>query len=163
MATSRARPDTTIRTALVENSALHAQVCDGMSAVKRRDHKHFDAAVRTAFSDSLDTDEAVRASNGQQNRWDYLLGHEASGELIGVEPHSAESGEIGTVIRKKDAATQQLGPHLKPGKRVSRWLWVSSGKTHFADTEKAVRRLDQSGIKYVGGKILPKHLPSGKS
>ena len=163
MAASKRRSDTPIRAALVQNSALHPQVCDGMGAIKKRDRNHFADAVRTAFADSLELDKAVKSQHAEENRWDYLLGHKASGDVIGVEPHSAKTDEISTIIRKKDDAAQQLATHLKPGKRVSRWLWVSSGKTHFADTEKAVRRLDQSGIKYVGGEILPKHLPNGKS
>lgn len=162
MAASKRRPDTPIRAALVQHSPLHPQIHDGMNAVKTSDRKHF-SAVRTAFADSLELDEAVKAHHAQANRWDYLLGHEASGEVIAVEQHKAETGEISTIISKKNAAAQQIAPHLKPGKRVSRWLWVSSGKTLFADTEKAGRRLDQSGIKYVGSQIQPRHLPSPKS
>jgi hypothetical protein len=36
---------------------------------------------------------------------------------------------------------------------------VASGKVHFADTEKARLRLDQNGIKFVGTRVLAKHLP----
>jgi 6-phosphogluconate dehydrogenase len=39
---------------------------------------------------------------------------------------------------------------LNPQARIAAWLWVASGKVHFADTEKVRRRLDQSGIEFVG-------------
>jgi len=67
--------------------------------------------------------------------------------------------QISKVIKKKAAAKLQLAQHLKPGAKITSWLWVSSGKVHFADTEKARLRLAQQGIRFVGRKVLPKHLP----
>ena len=89
-----------------------------------------------------------------------MLGHEPSGELVAVEPHSAKQDEITTVIKKRSAAREQLKDHLREGARVTKWLWVASGKVHFADTEKVRRLLDQNGIEFVGTKVAMKHLPS---
>jgi len=61
------------------------------------------------------------------------------------------------VIKKKEAARDQLQTHLLQGTGVAQWLLVASGRVYFADTEKA-RRLDQHGIQFVGKKGLPKHL-----
>jgi hypothetical protein len=119
----------------------------------------FGDGVREAFDDSLDLDEAMRPGHDQENRWDYLLGHGASREVIGLEPHSARGDQVGTVIGKRKAAMTQLTGHLKTGARVSRWLWVASGRVLFADTERARRRLDQHGIQFVGTRLLQKHLP----
>ena len=152
---------TPVRKALVENSALLPLVCDGMDAVETAHRNYFDTAIRSAFADSLELDEAVRKGREQENRWDYLLGHDPSGELVAVEPHSAKQDEITTVIKKRTAALQQLKEHFRDDVQVKRWLWVSSGKVQFADTEKARRRLDQSGIEFVGTKVAAKHLPSG--
>jgi hypothetical protein len=102
----------------------------------------------------------MREEHPQENRWDYLLGHCPSGEVVAVEPHSARQDQVSTVIDKRTAARNHLRDHLREGVSVSRWLWVASGDVHFADTERARRRLDQNGIQFVGRKILPKHLPN---
>jgi hypothetical protein len=64
------------------------------------------------------------------------------------------------VIAKRQAALVQLREHLREGKSVSEWFWVASGRVDFLDIEKARYRLDQNGIKFVGKKLLKKHLPS---
>ncbi len=153
-------PKTPVRRALREGSALLSSVADGLGAVKRKHRDYFDDGVRREFADSLELDEAVRQDHEQENRWDYLLGHAPSGEVIAVEPHSAKQDEITTVIQKRTAAREQLEGHLREGARVTKWLWVASGKVHFADTEKARLRLDQNGIEFVGTKVAAKHLPS---
>jgi hypothetical protein len=93
-----------------------------------------------------------------KNRWDYLLGHTSSGQIVALEPHSAKTDEISSVIRKRRAAIEQLRIHLRTGLHISSWLWVASGKNHFADTEKARRLLDQNGIEFVGKQVLARHL-----
>ncbi len=148
-----------MRSALRSTSPLRASVEDGLGAVKQADRACIDPSVRREFVDSLDADEALRPGHDRENRWDYLLGHEASGEIIGVEPHSAKQDEIATVIRKRAAACEQLRAHLREGVRVAKWLWVASGRVHFAATEKAKLQLDAKGIEFVGTKVLAKHLP----
>ena len=101
----------------------------------------------------------MQLGHEQANRWDYLLGHAPSGKVVAVEPHSAKQDEITTVINKRAAAREQMRAHLNDGARVAKWLWVASGKVHFANTEKARLRLDQHGIEFVGTKVTSKHLP----
>lgn len=156
------RASTILRRTLRSNSSLQGSVCDGVGAVKNAHRAYFDPTIRTAFEDSLDLDAALRVGHEQENRWDYLMGHEPSSEVVAVEPHSAKQDEISTVIKKRSYAREQLKPHLQGGARVSKWLWVASGKVHFADTEKAKRRLDQNGIEFVGKKVMARHLPAGK-
>ena len=55
--------------------------------------------------------------------------------------------------------SKQLRDHLREGVKIGKWLWVASGKVHFAATEKAKVRLDENGIEFVGTKVLAKHLP----
>jgi len=138
-------------------------VKNGLEAVKRSHRNYFAEAIRSAFADSLDLDQAMEVGHEQENRWDYLLGHTSSGRVIAVEPHSAKQDEIGTVIRKRQAALDQLKGHLRGGARVSKWLWVASGTVQFVKMEKARLRLDQSGIEFVGSKVLAKHLPAAVS
>jgi hypothetical protein len=151
---------TPIRLALADGSFLVAQVQDGLGAMEAKDRGFIDERVRAAFADSLYLDKAMEDEFPRENKWDYLLGHAGSRKMVGLEPHSAKSDQISTVIAKKKAAQAQLRPHLRQGARVDRWLWVASGKVHFANTEKARFRLDQNGITFVGTKVLAKHLPS---
>jgi len=131
----------------------------GLSALRKADRALIDHDVRQTFAESLDLDSALRARHPQDRRWDYLLGHAPSTSMVGLEPHSAKQDEISAVIAKRRAALAYLRDHLRPGKRVVSWFWVASGRVFFADTEKARRRLDQAGIKFVGTRLLEKHLP----
>lgn len=148
-----------VRSALLKDSTLLPLVADGLGALKNAHRDYFDLAIRLMFADSLDLDEAMQPGHEQANRWDYLLGHTPSGNVVAVEPHSAKQDEITAVINKRAAAREQMKGHLRDGARVAKWLWVASGKVHFANTEKARLRLDQHGIEFVGTKITSKHLP----
>jgi hypothetical protein len=152
--------ETPVRKALQETSTLRESVSDGIGAVEKAQRAYFAADIRGTFGDSLDLDAALQQEHPSANRWDYLLGHSPSEEVVAVEPHSAKQDEITAVINKRKAAKQQLAAHLEPGAHVARWLWVASGKVQFADTEKARRRLDENGIEFVGKQVLAKHLPS---
>jgi hypothetical protein len=151
---------TPVRSALIVKSSLLPKVLDGLGAVKKAHSRtHFDDEIRPDFADSLALDAALEKGHEQENRWDYLVGHETSSKVVGVEPHSAKGDQISTVIAKRKAAIVQLRTHLANGAYVASWLWVASGRVFFADTEKARIRLDQNGIKFVGRKILKRHLP----
>jgi hypothetical protein len=149
---------TPVREALIEGSELGDHVQDGLGAIKDRDKKYIEASIRMKFADSLNTDEAFRPGRDQEPRWDYLLGHE-NGKLIAVEPHSAKTDEINTVINKRRAALLQLQGHLKEDKPISKWLWVASGRVAFPKDSQFQRRLSQYGITFVGGCVMAKHLP----
>jgi hypothetical protein len=151
---------TPVRRALREDSPLQPRVVDGLGAVESTHRDCFDNGIRDQFADSLDADKAFAEGHENENRWDYLLGHKPSTEVIAVEPHSAKQDEVSTVIRKRKAAHEQLRLHLRNGAKISKWLWVASGKVHFADTEKTTRILDQNGIEFVGKTVKAKHLPS---
>jgi hypothetical protein len=150
---------TPVRQALLSDSALQQAVRDGLNALVAGDRDYIEEALRGDFSDSLDIDEAFQPGHEQENRWDYLLGYTVTRKVVALEPHSAKADQISKVIAKRSAALVQLSAHLKAGEHVVAWLWVASGKVHFADTESARRRLDQNGIQFVGKRLQSKHLP----
>jgi hypothetical protein len=151
-------PQTPVRAALREDSQLRPSIKDGLGAVLNAHRSYFEEAVRSSFADSLDIDEALKVGREQENRWDYLLGHLPSKQVVGVELHSAKNSEITTVINKRGAARRQLHEHLREGVFVAKWLWVASGQVQFAPMEKATFQLAENGIKFVGRKITHKHL-----
>lgn len=126
-----------IQAALKTSSPLREHVQQGLGALERPHKQLVDEKIRQDFADSLEVDEALRAGNDQANRWDYLLGHDESSLVVAFEPHSAYTGEVSTVIAKKNAAREQLRRHLKPGSRIAAWFWVASGRVDFAPHDKS--------------------------
>lgn len=149
---------TPIRLALLPTSTLQSKVFDGLGALAKAHRQLIDDNLRQSFADSLEIDESLRQGNERDNRWDYLLGHEESALVVGLEPHSAYTGEVSTVIAKKSSARQQLKNHLAHGSKITAWFWVASGKVDFAPHDKVVRRLEQEGITFVGGKLREKDM-----
>jgi hypothetical protein len=147
-----------VRRSLRPQSSLLACVADGLGAVRSADRACIEATPRAEFADSLDIDRAFRQGREHENRWDYLLGHGPSATVVALEPHSASQDEISTVIAKRRQAREQLADHLKPGSGITAWYWVASGKVAFANTERAMRRLEQNGIRFVGKELRRKHL-----
>ncbi|HEX4916515.1 MAG TPA: hypothetical protein VFV43_01320 [Limnobacter sp.] len=155
---SKQNVKTPLPKALVNGSHLRAGVEPGLAAVASKDRPYFDKAAKRDLLDSLDLDAALKPHYPSEHRWDYLLGHRLGG-LIAVEPHPANQAEVSTVIAKKQAAVKQLNGHLKASSKIQRWLWVASGNVGFAFPDKALLRLNQEGIEFVGRKVLPKNLP----
>ena len=153
-----------IRAALTSSSPLHAHVKNGLGALEKRDRKYVDVSVRADFGDSLEIDANIKelpasdSSISQQNRWDYLLGHSATGDLIALEPHSANTGEVSVVIKKKMMALHQLRAHFPNGiVPIKKWFWVASGPVNIVPLSKKKQLLYQNGIVLVG-RLLKKHL-----
>jgi hypothetical protein len=134
---------------LLPASPFRAAVQIGMGALTRQDRHLFIESERTKISDSLDLDSALRPSDPQGNRWDYLLGIRTVQQIIAVEPHSTRDREINVVIAKKRSAQRALLAHLPPAVRVKRWIWVSRSSPGFGRMERATRLLDQAGIEFV--------------
>ncbi|MBI5500473.1 MAG: hypothetical protein HY907_09530 [Deltaproteobacteria bacterium] len=150
---------TPVRRILLPASSLQALVENGLGAMKKSHHEYIHVDLRPAFADSLDIDKAFEEGHEQENRWDYLLGYGPTASVIAVEPHSAKQKEISAVIKKQVCAKEQLAPQLTPNARIAAWFWVASGKVHIANTERAIRRLEQHGIKFVHKMLMRKDLP----
>jgi hypothetical protein len=148
-----------IHSSLRPNSALAGHVRAGLGALQSSDKEFIEPDIRADFSESIDIDRAFQASHSDDNRWDYLLGHEAQGVVVAFEPHTgASTRAVGEVIAKKAAAVGQLRGHLKPNAKVVSWYWAAS-KAEFVPFDKQLLRLQQAGIRFVGKKLLRKHLP----
>lgn len=136
--------------ALTAGSPLRAQVRTGIGAIIRRDRALIEPTERPHIGDSLNFDEATREEYPQANRWDYLLSIPSRLQIVGIEPHSARDEEIKVVIAKRRHAIDHLRNHLPPGRRVSKWYWVSHGAIKFSRMDRVRRILDQNGISFEG-------------
>jgi hypothetical protein len=139
-------------------SYLAAAIRDGIQAIPSEKRKHISESVRPAFLDSLDLDEASRPRHPSDARWDYLLGHSPSSQVIAIETHSAETSQVAKVIQKRTASLGHLQDQLGAGHRVAAWYWAASGRIDFVPHEKMVLRLSENGIEFVGGRLEAKHL-----
>jgi hypothetical protein len=135
---------------LLPASTLRPHIRNGLQALKAADVALIALAERRRVGDSLDLDEAARLAHPNANRWDYLLCIPDISEIVGLEPHSAKDSEIGVVAAKRRWAVEFLRDHLPPGKRVSKWYWVTGGNVRFGVMERARRQIDQEGILFAG-------------
>jgi len=145
-----ARPKLLV-SALHTNSTLRDHVVSGSQAIESKDLKLLSEQVRKSIGDSVDLDQASRAEAPEDNRWDYIVSSPENELFAGIEPHTAKDSEISVVIAKRKHAIAYLRNHLVHGVIVSRWFWVTHDKVGFSNMEKARRRLDQQGIRFVGG------------
>ncbi|HEX8107814.1 MAG TPA: hypothetical protein VF516_08785 [Kofleriaceae bacterium] len=131
-----------------------------MRAIPGGDRNYIGGALRPTFLDSLHLDEATRPQHPGDARWDYLLGHDGTSQIIAVEVHSANTSNAAEVVRKRVASGDHLKRHLQPGETVAAWYWVASGHVDFVPYERTIRYLDQNGIQFVGSRLETKHLAS---
>ena len=139
-------------------SYLAGAIRRGIQAIPNDKRKHISESVRADFLDSLDLDEASRTRHPNDARWDYLLGHTPSSQVVAVETHSAETSQISLVIRKRTASLGHLRGQLRAGHHVAAWYWAASGRIDFVPHEKTVLRLSENGIEFVGGGLEARHL-----
>ena len=145
---------------VLARSALRHAIQSGIRAVRGGDASCIAEPLRSAFKDSLDLDMATRPAHKDDHRWDYLLGHAATGHVVALEVHPAETSEVTSVIAKRETSQRHLQAHLEPGAHVAAWYWAASGRTAFVPLEKNKRRLSLANIEFVGGRLEAKHLAS---
>lgn len=144
---------------MVDTSPLLEMVHDGLGALSKAHRGLLADELKSDFADSLDLDAALEAKHPQENRWDYLVGHGPTKNVIAIESHTATDKQVSVVIEKRSAARRQLRDHLRDGAQPSAWIWVTEGKGGFAQSERTTRLLDQAGITFASRKVLSKHIP----
>lgn len=142
----------------LKDSYLAADIQGGIQAIPSDKRKHISESVRSDFLDSLDLDEASRPRHPTDARWDYLLGHEPSSQVVAIETHSAETSQISKVIQKRTASLGHLRDQFGVDHRIAAWYWAASGRVDFVPHEKTMLRLSENGIQFVGGRLEAKHL-----
>lgn len=98
---------------------------------------------------SVDIDSATTAKYPQDNRWDYAFAYK--GEVFFIEVHSANTGEVSTVIRKlrwlKDWLNNQA-PEINKlkSKTVTPFYWIQSNGFAILKTSRQYREAAQNNI-----------------
>jgi hypothetical protein len=147
-------------TRALKGSSLAGAVQPGLQAIASDGRRYIGESLRPTFLDSLNLDEATRPQHPGDARWDYLLGHDGSSQVVALEAHSASTSNVAEVVRKRVASREHLKRHLQPGETVAAWYWVASGRVDFVPHDKTINYLDQNGIQFVGSRLEAKHLAS---
>jgi hypothetical protein len=107
---------------------------------------------------SVDLDTCVTQAHPQANRWDYFFCYK--GEVFFVEVHSAQTGEVSTVLRKLAWLRTWLnttGQEINKMRATSTgpYFWVQSNGFHIPLNSPQYRQASQNGIKPVAVVSLP--------
>ncbi|MFN4313280.1 MAG: hypothetical protein ACK4E0_03230 [Chitinophagaceae bacterium] len=142
----------------VENTQqVNTAYCVGLQALKKVDRAKIELRESGNCEGSLDIDTTVVQQYPQSNRWDYCLSYK--GEVFFVEVHSANTGEVSTVIRKLqwliDWLNQQA-PAINSLKATSRhpFYWVQSNGFHILPNSSQYRQVIQHKIRPVAKLVL---------
>ena len=105
---------------------------------------------------SVDLDACTRTIYPNQNRWDYAISY--ASKVYFVEVHSAESGEVSTVLRKlkwlKDWLNEKA-PEIKKLKAGQAYFWVQSGRFNILPNSSQARQIAQTGLRPIPKLNLP--------
>lgn len=91
----------------------------------------------------------------QDNRWDYAIDY--NGEAYFVEVHSANTGEVSTVLMKLEWLKNWLltsAPELNALKAKAPYYWVQSNGYHILRNSSQERVVIQSGLKPIPQLVL---------
>lgn len=105
---------------------------------------------------SLDIDACTRVLYPTQNRWDYAVSYDS--KVYFVEVHSAETGEVSTVLRKlqwlKDWLNRKA-PEINKLKADAPYYWIQSGRFSILKNSAQTKQIAQSGIRPIPKIYLP--------
>lgn len=144
-----------LRATLRQTSGLLGRTEDGQQAVQPIDRARMTVEPPRYVVDSL----ALDNRSGSTGEWDYLLGiGEQHRAVLGVEVHPATSGEVASVIAKKQRSLVTLQSHMNIAD-VRHWIWIASGKTTVTKGTTEYRRLVVADIHLAGGHLKLPYKP----
>jgi hypothetical protein len=105
---------------------------------------------------SLEIDECTRVIHPRENRWDFAIGYDT--EVYFIEFHSAETGEVSTVLKKLSWLKTWLNeqaPELLKLKAKQPYFWVQSGRFSILKGSKQYRDIAKAGLRPISKLKLP--------
>lgn len=107
---------------------------------------------------SVDIDGCVTKKYPQDNRWDYAICYD--GDVFFAEVHSANTGEVSTVLRKLQWLRNWLNlnaPEINKLRARSKtpFYWIQSNGNHILPNSKQARQVAISGLRPVAILQLP--------
>jgi len=101
---------------------------------------------------SIDIDSCTKSKHPNANRWDYAFSYK--NEIFFIEVHTANTGEVSTVIRKFKWLKEWLrteAPHINALKARSRspFYWVQSNGFHILPQSRQYREVTSIGLRPI--------------
>lgn len=133
---------------------------DGKQAIKTKYRGQVSVKDNAEFSGSVDLDEHFKATEPNDNRWDYGVGFNVGHEFaLWIEPHPASSsGEIAVMIKKLEWLKAKLQtPDFQGLADLTRaakekgeipFRWLYTGRMSFRRGSKQDKQLAQKGLKF---------------
>ncbi|AKT39530.1 uncharacterized protein CMC5_036770 [Chondromyces crocatus] len=152
------RPKLTFGDAVTTVPALAGVLEAGKQALKKDHRKQVTCDDETRWTGSIDLDAALmqHPQHASQNRWDYGMGYlDPAGKesAIWIEVHSAETGEVSTVIRKLAWLKAYLPEHCPDlwtlthaSREELRFVWIASGRYAIPKHMPQMRMLRAAGL-----------------
>ncbi|MCM8614227.1 hypothetical protein [Accumulibacter sp.] len=134
---------------------LDGAFCKGLGALLAVDRARVTKAASTRLPGSVNVDAALRASQPDAARWDYVVGKRQGNRehLHWIEVHPAGStGNINEVAAKLDwlAEWMRATPLAAYPKQI---VWIASGKSAFNQRSPQLRALANRGLRYGGNHL----------
>lgn len=124
--------------------------CIGLQALKKKDSVAVYAKDNRKITGSVDIDKETKRLYPEASRWDYVVGYEDKAYFL--EVHSANAGEVKTVIRKKEWLLLWLKNNaatLRAIKADGPYYWAPSGENTIIPTSPQFKKMAQHQIKLV--------------
>ncbi len=140
----------------VENTPdIKDHYCPGLQAVKGSERKMISPEDTKKLSGSVDIDNALKADNPNEARWDYTIGYE--GKAYFVEVHPANTSEVDTVIKKVEWLKDWLNKKASKLKSIRQtpYYWIPSGRYSISKRSPQYKELSQKGIRIQSKLELP--------
>jgi len=134
---------------------LDDALCKGLGALSAIDRARITLGASTKLMGSVNMDVALRATQPNAARWDYVVGQKQGNKecLHWIEVHPASgTGNIGEIRAKLTWLGRWMSatPLAKYPRQI---VWVASGKSAFNQRHPAIRALAQRGVQFVGAHL----------
>jgi len=132
-----------------KNCKLKNCLKSGNLAISRSYKKYFD--FQSTINGSIDVDKCFKQEYPSDNRWDYLVLNNSEIEGYFVEIHPASTGEVFTMIAKKQWLIKEIIKQYYNNISNKRYkmVWIATNGIHITKNSSQMRKLIQHGLKPV--------------
>ena len=149
----------TFRQAVILTPEVQNCFCSGKNAIPNKDQSKIELVEPRKCGGSLFIDQCLTNQGLYQNdnRWDYAIDY--NGEVFFFEVHTANTGEVSTVLNKlawlKDWLNNKA-PEINALKAKAKtpFYWVQSNGYHITRNSRQERAVLQKGIKPISKLVL---------
>ncbi len=153
----KAQKKKTFKQAIDETPDVKGYHMPGKQAILKGEKDKVDIHDNSKCGGSLFIDDSLikQKKYPNDNRWDYAIDY--NGEVYFFEIHTANSGEVSTVIKKLDWLINWLktqAPEISKLKATKPYYWIQSGGYNIPINSKYERAASQRGIKPISKLVL---------